>query len=887
MGVVVAGTLAMAAAYTGTDGGGWMQAAIARLAEFQVLFLVAAGTSLLAGTAAAFLGGSRRPLILGAGGVAGVGAVAFAIAGDLAGKLGPWLDAQDWVRITLLVTAGASWGLGWGCATALARIRPPLWNLALPFLAGGMAIVALSGSPGGAIALAWLLVVATALGAVFWKCLPVPRSAAAFRPPAIVAFALGIALLETLARILGMLHLAHASVLAGVLAILPLLLLRRVFGLLREAVRRLRKAISLSPAAAMLAGTLGAILLAQWIAVLAPEVGGDSTGGRVSLPAAWIHDGVISARPEIVLSYMSIGGEVFFMLLFPMAGACVAKVAAFACLVAVSASVLGRGRGWTNPWAIAAATLFAGSTIVWWQLTWGFCDLLQALLILGAAEALRRWLKHEDPRQALAAGLLAGASAAVKLNGVLFMVAVVGIPFVVLLVRGRGIGAAVRVALSAAIPAMLLVGPALVRSAYLTGNPVFPFANGIFKSPLAPENLVTNHYGFPLGFDAWRDIYRVFLEPQKFVEVGTYHPFLLPLFAGAASVSFLVVKEVRFWIAAFLVSALFWLVTEQNLRYSLFVGMFATIAVARTASALGRDRGFLQGWVPSLTVGLVVFAGLTLQLGRPSFWLAGGTDYQALPLRWAIGRQTADAFLRRNQSTYALAQVLNKSVGRHARVWQMPWIRDHLYFECEVVSMPHGDLRMLAPLVTLLPGRGDHLDPARVAATLRSARITHLLVDVDNPWEVGTAESTWTAIYRPSFTDTWLDPMGANQSQRLYRLRETPRIPGAAPRPLARVPLGDRQETLPVAENRLYEFLVPQVPEGAAPSEVVDLLWFDRGGTLVLFQRHALPPGGPGRWHRWWQSTPPGACRLTVHATASHPGSAIEVREIPVGSGAP
>ena len=881
--MVALGTIVLGAAYAGSDGGHWIQAYPARLGSSQTLLFQIGKIGVLAGAAIALLTGSRRRLPFVCGTVAAIGAIVVGMSGSLPAKLAVWLDLPDWARITLLLIAGAAWGLGWGVARAAARARPPLWSLIGPFILAGAAVPVLSGSIGGGVTLAWLLIFAPALGQAAWDHFPSPVSAsraAIFIPP-VVAFALGVALLGSLAFVLGLAHLAYRTELVGALALLTLLLWHRAGARLCAAVRELSAPAQLSPPGAILMGTLGAILLAQWIASLGPEIGGDSIGGRVALPVMWMRHGVISARPEIVLSYMSLGGESLFLLFLPLAGYSVAKIVAFGCTLVVSGTVMGRGFRWNKSWAIAAAIVFAGSTVVWWQYIWGFCDLLQVLLMLGAAESLRRWLQRDDRRALVAAGLLAGAATAVKLNGVVAVAAAIGLAFAATLWRRRSWRAAAGAALWTGVPAALILGLPFLRSFVLTGNPVFPFANTLFKSPLAPEAVVRSNFGFPVGTGAWQVIYRIFLEPGRFVELGTYHPFILPLLAGSAAALGAAKSVGRYWAAAFLLSAAFWMLTEQNLRYSFYVGLFGVIAIARVTTGLRPNRGLLAWTLPSLLMAAIVLGGVMLELARPSFWMSAGTDSASFPLRWALRQETTDTFLRANHSTYALGQILNREVGEKARVWEMPWSRDHLYFEATMVSMPHGDIRMLAPLDALLPDRGPVLPPAGIAAALRKAGITHLIMETDNPWEGNSPESEWTGIYSPAFTQAWLDPVAANQSLRLYRLRalSVPRpVPGAL---VGSMPLVSGSRGFPVKGDSLYEIVLRPMPATSTANESITLAWYDAAGKLLSFQPKSLPQGMPKGWHRWLQSAPPAASTLTVFLSAAHPDSAIEVRALP------
>ena len=357
--------------------------------------------------------------------------------------------------------------------------------------------------------------------------------------------------------------------------------------------------------------------------------------------------------------------------------------------------------------------------------------------------------------------------------------------------------------------------------------------------------------------------------------------------AGCAAALFAATSAAWFWFGAFLLSGAFWLLTEQNLRYSLFVGLFAALAVARTAAALRARRGALLGWAPSLAMALAVGAGITLQVARPSFWLAAGCEYQALPLRWAIGRESTDTFLRRNQSTYALAQVLNRETGKATRVWQMPWVRDHLYFNCQVVSLPHGDIRLLDPLTRTLPGQGPAMEPARIAAVLRKAGITHLIVDTTYAWVQDFPESSWTHIYAPAFIGPWLEPVAANGYLRLYRLRDAPRDRPAPAVELARVSAKPGMTELPVAAGRLYDFYAPTLPRASGGPATIYFLWLDKGGSLLLFQGNSIPTAREAGWHHCLQSAPPGAARLRVQLISADPAYSIVVRRLSPDRGDP
>jgi len=657
----------------------------------------------------------------------------------------------------------------------------------------------------------------------------------------IVAVTAGMALLSLLGLSIGLLGIAYPTVLVGSLAVVTMLLRRTIVEVTRSAGARLGRVGRLSMPGSVIAGVLGAVLVAQWLGCLGPEVGPDAIGSRMALPAIWLRNHMISARPEIEGSFMGLGGESLFLLVLPAAGLSAARMVAFACIIAAVCVIVGRPRRASNAWILATAVVFAGSTVVWLQALWGFCDMVQALLMLGSAEALRRWLQREDPRFAWTASFLAGAATAVKLNGVLAAGAVAVVVLAACIWRRRGVGRTVASTLGASFPAALVLAPSMIRSMLLTGNPVFPFANGIFKSPLAPLSLAARHFGVPLDSNAWRMAYQIFLEPGKFMEISGYQPLFLPLLLGCACAGFAASRTVRYWLAAFLASAAYWAATEQNLRYSLFVGLFAALVIARTAAALDTRR-IVSGWmVPSCAIALAVSIGTTLELARPAFWLSKGNECAIMPLRRAVGLETADQYLRRNHPMYALAQIINKEMGGRTRTWQMPWLRDHLYFNGQILSMPHGDIRILDALVPLLPDRGPDLSPARIAGSLRGMGVTHLILDTTSPFTEGDPESRWAKVYSPGFTGTWLDLIGANMGLRLYRLRENPRPIQGHPRSLGSMSLSAGVRDFAVTPGRLYEIEISPLPGDIGSPDYITCGWHDKASKWLLFWNYDYP----------------------------------------------
>jgi len=863
MGVVAIVTVIVAFAYTQTDGGSWAIERMTRLRGQLILIIDVALILILCGASIAVLAIRNRNLILS--GIFLAGSALLVATSNLMAKLTELVDAADWLRITILLIAGSSWGLGWGLGAKVGRTYPPLWSLLLPFLISALLITILSNSATKSLALIWLLLLSISIGRAGFQLLSVHASSNNRRVNNLVAFGLGLTVLSAAGFALGVAELAHPRALLFTILLITFSLLMHIWVLVKENIFSLSAScLSYSATCSMLYGLLSAVLLAQWMACLAPETGPDALGGRVALPLMWLNGGAVRGYPELIYSYASLAGETLYLLFLPIANNSVAKITAFACQLIIVKEILGSSRHLKNLWRIAATIAFASSTIVWWQLIHGFVDLLQAVLIVGAMESLRRWLKSKSLRDLLLSGLLAGSSTAVKLNGVIAITLVCGYVFLSLIIRRHSVWEATRSSLIAAFAAVIALLPWLIRSLILTGNPIFPFANWLFKSPLISRELVAKHFGEPFGFEAFRAIFDIFLSPGKYVEIGSYHPFFLALAVGFCLIIPVANKVVKFWAIMFMLAALAWLVSEPNLRYSLYVGLFAALAISRIS--IVRGLSIVIRPTISLFAAASLFIGCVGQLARPASWLWSSNNNPSFPLNWAIGNQTDDSFLRANLATYPMAIAFNETVDTGTRLWEMPWIRDHLYFRGTTVSSPHGSLPLLSPLAELLPGQFPPLRSAEIFNKLRLSGITHLLFDVENQWLLNVPESEWPGIFSHEFTKGWLNIIATNQNLRLYRLHDHSVNEETSTSLLEDVILPvDTNLECKVSEGQLLEIVFEPTLSSGEKDSYLNLAWYSPSGKLLLYQPHNLSFVRVGTWHRWLQTVPPGAARLVVY----------------------
>ena len=231
-----------------------------------------------------------------------------------------------------------------------------------------------------------------------------------------------------------------------------------------------RLSAHLLAATALVAALGGAFLLALYPPTAfdetlyhLPTVGAFAASGRMPFLASLRTPVFPNAAEALEVPLYLLGGDVATHLVPLLA------TVATAILVFASARPAGAAVAWL------AAAIFLSSPIVVHLASSGYVEATLTLFAFGAWAAVdRRGEGAPGPRRVLSAAL-AGASAAVKYLG-LAVAAATTAAAALLSPRGRRVRAAV---LSSAVAAAVLA-PWYVRIVRATGNPVFPFAPGIF-----------------------------------------------------------------------------------------------------------------------------------------------------------------------------------------------------------------------------------------------------------------------------------------------------------------------------------------------------------------------------------------------------------------------
>ncbi len=526
-------------------------------------------------------------------------------------------------------------------------------------------------------------------------------------PDLLTAAALGFGVVGALCFFAALLHLLHPATLIALVG----------FGivLFALAVRGSRFAFRGSPGWVIIAVVIALVLPF----VVAPDVSTDSLEYHLLVPKIIIQQNAIRYQPLLVESNYPSLGEYDFLPLLVLGDDRTAKSFHFLCamlllwaLGRLSRLIAAESDG------VLAAALFLSMPVVALTAGWAWNDMLFTLFVILS-------LVHLIGRRFLLAGVLFGFATWTKYTFVL-----AGIGIAAILVRGllqrwwrtRDI-------VRFAVPVALIASIWMIKNAVLTGNPVYPFLNGLFHSPfwsaasdryfretLTRYEIPEWHWWSYLAFP-----FLLTLKPRVIdVQTGILPLVLLPLLffpkrqQAAALLKTYVVAIV-----------LGWLLIRTEAR-----SLLSLLAVLSAVYAANIER--LRGWRAVVGVGVALNVVIMLVT----------THVVSDPARYFLGVETREQYIARMDPKQGAYRWIDSQP--EARAVLLVGLHDPFYLQKPALFSSCCD----TPVAQDLTARHG----SSIAGVLKAQGITHVALRArEYERENGAGLYSWSAAQRATF----------------------------------------------------------------------------------------------------------------------------------------
>jgi hypothetical protein len=439
--------------------------------------------------------------------------------------------------------------------------------------------------------------------------------------------------------------------------------------LFKEASRNIKNIPSLikdEPNAGFVSALLSLILISiliNFTGAIAPEIQYDSLNYHLTVPRIYIESHRIVDLP-ILQSYFAKSVEMLYALGLILSGQIAAKLISFNFGILLLIAVISFGkRFFSFETGIIGAALFYITPLVGWLSTTTSIDVAVAFSIFLAIYALILWWKTNHRGLLILCGLMSGLALSAKLNAALALIPI-GLSVIAISYRlaGKSLFRNLSQLALFGIPILLVVPPWYLMTYFHTGNPVFPFYNAIFKSPLLPyENTFMNLKDFGMGYrlkDFFMLPWNITYHTQSYMEAtpdGVMGITFLMIFPFI----FLAIKKKsseipRVLTAIIVIFTGIWFIIGQYARYLLPIIPLITLMAGYIFLQFSDGQSRFFAAIRNMTI----IAGLTATV--PIFLAYFWNIPERIPFKVALGIESKEHYLGRVIRTYEAESYLNK-----------------------------------------------------------------------------------------------------------------------------------------------------------------------------------------------------------------------------------
>jgi hypothetical protein len=482
----------------------------------------------------------------------------------------------------------------------------------------------------------------------------------------VVGAALGAAVLEYLPFALGALGVLSVRSLRAAVLVIALASAKDMWAVAAAIAKRRDFATPPRGLVALGVALLPALFVTGLLA-LSPTVDPDGLAYHLTVPKRWLQSGKLEYLPTYPYSNAPMGMEMLFALAMAFVGDSAAKCIhyMFGILGVIAIYLAGKRLRGPMVAAAAAALFLVGPLGVAIVLGRAYVEGGAAFAMIAAAMAWLLWFHSREQSWLRCAALLAGFAVTFKITAALLPAALVALTWVVAADPERTAGHAVRRGLDAAafsarvVPLMVApMLPWMVRSALVTGNPVFPlFARWIPSRDFSPD--------LSIQFDRWNRYMTWGNVVGRNWSLETRHQVLLGVCVVTLMLGLFAAARMRSWMARGTAAVVVVVSLAQlsaaglYVRYSIPLGAVVALPVAAAVeSLLSHRHAPAVGWA-------LAVAASTVQANR--CLRQDGANVVEL-VRTAAGLEPRHAYLLSHIGLYPLFERANRDLPEHTGV---------------------------------------------------------------------------------------------------------------------------------------------------------------------------------------------------------------------------
>jgi len=354
------------------------------------------------------------------------------------------------------------------------------------------------------------------------------------------------------------------------------------------------------PAAWVLGGLLGAILVGLWLQVLWPQISWDANAYHLTVPRLYLEEGGFRRIPFNVYSNWPLNTQMLFAMALALKDHVLAKSVHFAFGLATFLLIYRVVKVASRPWAgWLGGALFLVNPVVLDEFRAAYVDLAFAFFFFLAFVMVHDALENsaDRGRRLMVAGVFSGVAAGMKPTGSMGVLCLLVLYLVVTLRRGQKAGDVLGGLARIAVPAGLLLAPWGVKSWVLTGNPVYPFLYPVLGGPEWSADLSEQLRQWQQGIGMGRGWFDYLLLPFRVVVAGGrgYDHFdgrISPLWLAVVPMALVMGRRQPFIARSLGVAGvyfIFWALSSQQMRFLIPILPCLAVAGALALVELGRQ----------------------------------------------------------------------------------------------------------------------------------------------------------------------------------------------------------------------------------------------------------------------------------------------------------